>query len=203
VYRHAADAWLPMAGATRSDDSGAQRRDAICAAAGVAIARKGLSATRIQDIAEAAGISTATVHYYFPSKDDVLLAAVRWADMQSERSLRGDSGDDESAIARLVRALEIVLPTEGILEDEYRLWLEIWSRAGHKPGLARECNAISERWFGRVRDIVAAGAESGEFHPVAPPDEIVERLIAVANGLGFKVVLGYPGLRLGQIRCGS
>lgn len=201
AYRQEPDLWVARLGAsTRMNGDAELRRDAICAAACATIARNGLSATRIQDIAEAADISTATVHYYFPSKDDVLIAALRWAGTRIDASLREGEDDQESALARLARVLELALPTEGILKDEYRLWLEIWSRARHKPELVSECDAISAAWSRSVREILRAGIDTGEFHAVAPVDEVVERIIAIANGLGFKVVVGYPGLDVARMR---
>ena len=35
------------------------------------------------------------------------------------------------------------------------------------------------------------GAASGEFAPVSDPDEVAERLIALVDGLGFELLLGY------------
>jgi hypothetical protein len=38
---------------------------------------------------------------------------------------------------------------------------------------------------------VRRGAESGEFTPVSDPDEVAERVIALLDGLGFELLLGY------------
>jgi AcrR family transcriptional regulator len=60
-------------------------------------ARNGFAATRMEDIAKAAGLSKAAIYLYFPSKDDVFKALVetRVVAMRSEiieivKTLRGD-----------------------------------------------------------------------------------------------------------------
>ena len=42
------------------------------------IASKGIERTTLQDIADAAGVSKALAVYYFKSKENILLAAIRW-----------------------------------------------------------------------------------------------------------------------------
>ena len=51
------------------------RKPQILNAAGEVIARKGVDATRIADVAEAAGTSPAAVIYWFESRDELLAAA--------------------------------------------------------------------------------------------------------------------------------
>ncbi len=50
------------------------RREDIIAAAGDLFSRKGFHGTTVPDIARAAGISAGLIYYFFPSKDDILLA---------------------------------------------------------------------------------------------------------------------------------
>jgi transcriptional regulator BetI-like protein len=37
---------------------------------------------------------------------------------------------------------------------------------------------------------VRSGTASGDFRPVAPPDEVADRLVALVDGLALKAVLG-------------
>src|SRR5579871_1895723 len=56
------------------------RKHLILDAACRAIARHGAAAVRVSDVAREAGVSTALVHYYFPSRGDVILEAFGHAD---------------------------------------------------------------------------------------------------------------------------
>lgn len=50
------------------------RREEILAAAGDLFSRRGFHGTTVPAIAHAAGISAGLIYYFFPSKDDILLA---------------------------------------------------------------------------------------------------------------------------------
>src|SRR3954468_17994402 len=75
------------------------RREAILEAACGAIVERGFAATRIADIAQLAGTSPGTIHYYFETRDEVLMAALKWA---SERLFaRIEAGAARSPRGRL------------------------------------------------------------------------------------------------------
>jgi AcrR family transcriptional regulator len=165
------------------------RREAILEAAGRAIVERGFPATRIADVAQLAGTSTGTVHYYFETRDEVLMAALKWA---GERLFaRIEAGPATSARERLAHLLAVSVPAHGQARDEYVLWIELWLRVLHAPELLPECEALSERWRGYFHAVVRDGVAAGEFTPVAPPDEVADRLIALVDGLGFETALGY------------
>jgi AcrR family transcriptional regulator len=166
-----------------------ERQDQILAAACRAILERGFPATRIADIAAAAGVSTGTVHYYFATKDEVLVAALKWA---SGRLFdRVERPGDASAARRLARLLAASVPRPGPARDEYVLWIELWLRVLHQPELLPECEAISAQWRGYFHDVVRRGVDAGEFAPAAAPDEVAERLVAFVDGVGFETALGY------------
>ena len=81
-----------------------ERREAILAAACRAILRRGFHATRIADIAREAGTSTGTVHYHFETKDDVLTAALKWANEQPYVRMDELLGRDADEVSRLAAA---------------------------------------------------------------------------------------------------
>ena len=57
-------------------DRGRRTRDALVSAARGVFEERGYDATRMADIAEAAGVSYGTVYTWFPTKDAVLMAVV-------------------------------------------------------------------------------------------------------------------------------
>jgi AcrR family transcriptional regulator len=165
------------------------RREAILEAAGRAIVERGFPATRIADVAQLAGTSTGTVHYYFETRDEVLMAALKWA---GERLFaRVEAGGATTARGRLAHLLAVSVPTRGPARDEYVLWIELWLRVLHEPSLLPECEQLSERWRAYFHAVVHDGVAAGEFVPVAPPGEVADRLVALVDGLGFETALGY------------
>jgi AcrR family transcriptional regulator len=167
------------------------RPEQILAAACRAIQQRGFANTRIADIADEAGMSTGAIHYYFDVKDEVLIAALKWASAQLFDRLDRLAADATSERERLAQLLEHAVPLPGPRRGEYVLWIELWVRALQEPDLLPECEALSRRWRGYFFAAVRRGAKSGEFTPVGSPDEVAERLIAQVDGLGFELLLGY------------
>lgn len=180
----------------RPDDRPAQILEAACRA----VVRLGAQNTRVEDIAREAGVSTGAVHYHFDVKKDVLLAALRWASERMFARLDAVVAQDTDALTKLASLLELAVPRPGAAREQYVLWIELWVQVLHEPGLLADHEAISERWRGYYFRIVCDGTASGELHPVVAPDEVAERLSALADGLGFETVVGYRWTSVERMR---
>lgn len=165
--------------------------DRIRAAACRVMASRGASAARIADIAAAAGVSAGTVHYYFHSKDEALLDALRWAGEQLHHSLQSLRDAELAPVEHLRRLLELSVPTSQGLHDEYILWIEVWARVRNHPAFLQESITMSRRWYEAVREIFSRGTAAGLFHPVTQLDEVCERYVAMAESLAYRAALGY------------
>jgi len=80
------------------------KREHLLAAAARVLVRDGTAGLRIRDVALEAGVSTGVVHYYFGSKDEILVEALRWATrapIQRFAELRR-GGDHLKALAALL-----------------------------------------------------------------------------------------------------
>src|SRR3954468_11399166 len=166
-----------------------ERLEQILEAACRAILERGFPATRISDIAAAARVSTGTVHYYFATKDEVLVAALKWASARLFARIEHPGGAPASD--RLARLLAVSVPYPGPARDEYVLWIELWLRVLHQPDLLPQCEAFSVQWRGYFHDVVRRGVDAGEFAAAAAPEEVAERLVAFVDGVGFETALGY------------
>jgi AcrR family transcriptional regulator len=159
------------------------RKPQILAAAGEVIAERGISGTRISDVAERAGTSSATVLYWFPSKD-VLLAEALIADEH-----RFDE-DISSRLAQLDRPSTRLLELLEACANEYdwTLWIELWTRALRDPSVRAARERLDDNWRATLSRIVAAGARSGEFAP-GDADGAAHTLAALIDGLAVQVTL--------------
>ena len=166
-----------------------ERLEAILDAACRAIRERGFPATRIADVARAAGVSTGTVHYYFATRDEVLIAALKHATDRLFGRVEAAEGDPPAR--RLGHLLGVAVPRPGAARDEYVLWIELWLRVLHQPDLLPGIEALSARWRGYFHAVVRDGVASGAFDPVADPGEVADRLVALADGTGFDTAVGY------------
>lgn len=175
------------------------KREHLLAAAARVLVRDGTARLRIRDVAAEAGVSTGVVHYYFGSKDEILIEALRWATrapVQRFAELRR-GGDHVTALAALI---EVSLPHPGVLFDEYVLWLEFWSAVSHDPTLLPLCEELARAYHDEVVALVLDGTAAGAFRPAADPEAVAERLIAVVDGLSFRSVVGYSWMPLDHVR---
>jgi AcrR family transcriptional regulator len=179
-----------MKEATKAGAPARPTAEAILSAACRVIAGRGVEATRIADIAREAGTSTGTVHYYFETKDDVLLAALQWANERPYDHLEELLGLEADDLSRLATLLELSIPYPGPARDEWVFVLELWFQILHRPELRPAGQSFDSRWRGYFYDVVRSGAESGAFSPSAPVEEVADRLVALVDGLGLKSVLG-------------
>jgi len=175
------------------------RREQLIAAAARVLVRDGSAGMRVRDVAVEAGVSTGIVHYYFGSKDEILVDALRWAiGKPAERfaELRRD-GDHLRVLATL---LEVSLPHPGVLFDESVLWLELWTAVTHDAALQPLCEELAADYREELVKLVREGTSAGAFHPIAAPDEVAERISAMVDGLCFRSVVGYSWTPLDRVR---
>jgi AcrR family transcriptional regulator len=175
-------------------------RENIRAAACRVFAARGPSATRIADIAREAGVSSAIIHYYYKSKDEVLLAALQWANEHTSRALDELRREVDDPVELLRRTIDLAIPSEGVLHNEYVLWIETWARVRLHPRLLAECSVMSDRWVAFFQELVEDGEAAGAFRPVAPAAEIAQRMVALSDGLSFRSAIGYTGMQVQRVR---
>jgi AcrR family transcriptional regulator len=173
------------------------RRAEIVAAAGRLIARHGLEAATVRAIAAEAGCSTGVLDHYFVDKDDLLLQALaashRRISGRFARVARGHRG-----LAAVRALLADNLPTDSSRRDETRLEVQFWARSLGDPALLevqRREMAAFRRALGRH---LAEAVADGETTPGLDPDDALDRLLALMDGLSLRAVLE-PG-RLPAVR---
>jgi AcrR family transcriptional regulator len=172
------------------------RRPAILTAAAEVISERGVHNTRIRDVAERAGTSAPGVLYWFPTKDELLVQALQFADDRFYEGLTEELGTLDSATARLDRLIEL-WPAEG--DSETILWMELWVRALRDPELAKTRERLDRRWREAIADIIRDGQASGEFGP-ADADDVALLLGAVMDGFAIQLALGDPAVTADTVR---
>ena len=176
--------------------TGHVRRPAILTAAAEVIAERGVIGTRIADVAERAGTSAPGVLYWFATKDELLTAALTFADDRFYAGLSEQLAALENAGARMARIVEL-WPAEG--DEETVLWMELWVRALRDP----EVNAVRERldarWRAAIADVVREGQAAGEFG-VVDPEDFALTLGALMDGFAIQLALRDPAVTLERMR---
>ena len=167
---------------------GAAREAAVVEAAADAIAEHGLANVRVSDIAERAGISPGHVTYYFPSKTELLMLAIR----RSEQSLADDVAQEIAGVDDAWERLDLLIElsaSQGVGDPGWQLWFEVWSQAALDPAIALVHDELDGQWRAILADAIRYGCQRGAFE-TDDPDEVALLLSAVIDGLSIQLTLG-------------
>lgn len=167
-------------------------RERILEAACDLIAADGIDEVRIARVARRAAASTALVHHYFSTREELLAEALLHSfDRVAEDRFGGRPDGGHTATAALAEVIDQCLPLPGIQEQEWVLWVELWLRAARDPALRPVAAQLYQRYTEWIADAIRNGIESGEFAAV-DVDELADRAVALADGLGIRALLRDP-----------
>ena len=133
------------------------RRPQLLAAAADVIAERGLAGTRIADVAERVGTSSAAVLYWFSSKDELLAEALIADEERFAEELVSALAGIADPAAKLLRLIDACVD-----DNNWTMWLEIWARApprrssAARPPTARRRLARPDRPHRARRDRATA-----------------------------------------------
>ncbi|SCU74971.1 TetR/AcrR family transcriptional regulator [Cupriavidus necator] len=157
----------------------------------VLIRRRGFNGFSYRDLADLVGVKTSSIHYYFPSKDDLVLEAVReYGARRRERllaidaslppaeqarqylaPLRAGAGTDQACLVGMLSADVLMLP------DAVRAAMQDFIR-------------LNEQWLARLFERAAAQRKAP--CPV-PPQQLAQVVFgALQNGLISARLFGTP-----------
>ncbi|QFU90780.1 TetR/AcrR family transcriptional regulator [Amycolatopsis sp. YIM 10] len=189
---------VPRAAARTDPDTGPTPRR-ILQTAWQLIAERGYHRVRIADIARTCGTSTATIHHHFPSKAAVLDEALRRnVKLAFDRQV-AELESVADARARLLRLVELQLPTDGLLRDEWSVWLQVWNESALDPSLRELYWDSYDRWYRTIAMTIRSGQEQGVFG-TGDADRLTAQLTAMIDGLGIGVLTRRPGASVGTMR---
>lgn len=173
-----------------------QTKERIVDAAYRTLARRGYHETSMKDIAAEAGLAPGLAHYYFETKEDLLVAAIRhgcepalegWA----QAGLRQDGPLPENAdpleLARL--GFELAKRELGRYESLFRLTFDMFGVGTHNPKIAAAVRQfIDERrgFVARISQGVIAGMAE---RPASSADAIAAATWGGLHGIYLQKVM--------------
>ena len=166
------------------------RREQMLQAAVEVIVERGFPETRIADVADRASASPALVIYYFKTKDNLLVEALRYAeDLFYDAGARRSEalGSARERLQEIVRMSCIPDDGDGPAES-WVLWLDLWAQAVRHPEVARVREEFDGRWRQTINAIVAEGQASGEFSD-AVRDDFTLCFTALLDGLAIQIAV--------------
>jgi len=176
-------------------------RERILEAACDLVAAEGIDNVRIARVAMRAGASTALVHHYFSTREELLEQALLHSfEVVADERFAGEADGERSATAALAAAIEECLPVPGRLERDWVLWVELWLRAAREPQLRPLAASLYRRYHEWLEAVIESGIESGEFERPANLEVLTDRAMALLDGLGLRALLRDPTMDIEEAR---
>jgi AcrR family transcriptional regulator len=194
---------MASVGPVPASDRAESTRERILEAACELVASDGIDDVRIARVAQRAGASTALVHHYFSTREELLEQALLHSFSLAAEERFGEEAtadaDAATAAEALAHAIRTSLPEPGEPEREWVLWVELWLRAVRDPNLQPVAVALYARYRIWLAKVIHAGVESGEFETV-DPEEIADHAMALLDGFGLRALLRDPTMDLARAR---
>ena len=147
------------------------------------IAEGGFEGLRTRNVAARAGVNIATLHYYFPSKEDLIRSVVEYLLQQFMTAyLPGSSFEMKTPLEQLrgeLAELEYLMqekPSMFIVLDELVL------RSLHNPAIREMIKWLNEGWHTYLEHVIRNGIEQGQFRVDLDPGNAATWLILLIKG---------------------
>jgi AcrR family transcriptional regulator len=156
------------------------RREEILTATLEQVDRLGLAATRVADVAQALGVSSALVFYHFGTKDVLLAEAFAHAVRRDLDGLDRAVARGTDPVDRVRRVVRLYGPTGDA--PGWRLWIDAWALAQREPEIRKVLRHLDRRWNAVLQEVIEHGVAEGAFR-CDDPAATVARVSAMIDGL--------------------
>jgi AcrR family transcriptional regulator len=175
----------PVAAPKRLDSEKAQR---IIEAMRASVGRRGAAGSTFDHVAREAGVSRGLLHYYFGSKEQLLVEVVRHdcedrIHAMDERIARAT--DVDGIIAALVVGLEEFIEGE---PGSQAVIYEMLSASRHSEEIRSELAELYRRWRVHLADALRAKEREGVVTLQGDPESVASMLFALGDGFGIQVL---------------
>jgi AcrR family transcriptional regulator len=164
----------------------------------LSVAARGVAGSTFDHVAREAGVSRGLLHYYFGTKERLLIEVVRReCDVRIERLEHaiGNAHSADAVLAALVQSLEDFM---GDGASTPIMFYEMTTLGQRNDEIAAELTELGRRTRAHLADALRAKSEAGVLELHADPDVVATFLFALADGLTIRR-LSEPDLDLGPV----
>lgn len=156
------------------------------------VARRGVAGSTFDQVSREAGVSRGLLHYYFGTKEQLLVeAARRDCELrleQLEQQVAGARTSDDF-IALLAQKLQETISED---PDFVTLVFELFTLSRRNAEIAAEYAGLVRRTRERVAGLLAVAQENGVLRLHAEPEAVAEIVFSIGDGLALRM-LSEPG----------
>ena len=152
------------------------------------VARRGTAGSTFDRVAREAGVSRGLLHYYFGTKETLLVETVRHdCELRLERLVRELAGarTGEAFIALMAQSLQRTVAEE---PDFVTLLFELFALSRRNADIAAEYAELVRRMREHLAGMLAQAESDGVLSLGASPDAVAETLFALADGFALRML---------------
>jgi AcrR family transcriptional regulator len=152
------------------------------------VARRGISGSTFEHVAREAGVSRGLLHYYFGTKEALLVEVVK-RDTEHRIARLDDPLGKAKTAEEILQAL--VASLEDSIQNEPGFWVlifELFTAGRRTPEIQHEVGELFNRTREHVAEIFRAKEREGVLSFRADVDAIVAFLFALADGIALQVL---------------
>ena len=152
------------------------------------VGTRGAAGSTFDVVAREAGVSRGLLHYYFGSKEQLLVEVVR-ADCESRIASMGDRIAKARTADEIIAAL--VLGLEEFIQGEPgspAVIYELLSASRHSEDIRAELAELYRRWRADLADSLREKEREGVVRLEADPEAVASMLFCLGDGFGIQVL---------------
>jgi AcrR family transcriptional regulator len=177
-----------MEAATRQRELSGEKAQRIVEAMRASVAARGIAGSTFEHVSREAGVSRGLLHYYFGTKERLLVEVVR-----RDSEVRVARLDEPLAGAKTVDDVLDVLVSNllDLIENEpgfFDLIFEVFTAGRRNPEIQREVAELFNRSRDHVAEILRAKEREGVLALRFDAEAIVAYLFGIADGIALQVL---------------
>jgi AcrR family transcriptional regulator len=180
-----------MEAAAPARELSGEKAQRIIDAMRTSVGLRGTTGSTFDHVAREAGVSRGLLHYYFGTKERLLVEVVRRdCDLRMERLSQtiagGDRVDDADALLGVL--VESLRDTVAETPEFFVILLELHSLGKHNAEVAVELAELHRRVRVHLAGILAAARDQGAVRLDDDPEIVAEVLFSIADGLAMRML---------------
>jgi AcrR family transcriptional regulator len=177
-----------MEAATKERELSGDKAQRIVDAMRESVAKRGAAGSTFEHVAREAGVSRGLLHYYFGTKERLLVEVVK-----RDTELRVARLDERLAPAQTVDDVVGALVTSltDMIENEpgfFLLLYELFSAGRRNPEIQREVGQLFEKTRSHVAEVLRSKEEEGVLKLRFAAEDVVSYLFALGDGYALQAL---------------
>ena len=172
-----------VAGEAPLGDEG--RRGQIVRAAAAVLGRQGYGDTSLKDVAREAGVAPGLLHYYFESKQELLLEVVVRMEQEMIRDWQDAVADMEDPLERIVAALDHAAERCSEQPEFFRLLFDLYNIGIGSPALRARCAEMWSHFIDEIEAEVRRILGRLPAYAVVPPRDLAGAVAGAIDGIAL------------------